>query len=180
MTDPPLAPSRIATTWMLAAARVQQSPHSPHESTCRLRRLNPPPCDTARVRAARVLLVDDQASFRRAARRVLERFSGFEVAGEVVTGEAAVEAALALSPDLVLMDVHLPGINGPVATRRILDAAVDAPPVIMLLSTYDAADFSSLAVTCGASAYLPKADFSAATLGAAWSAAIASRPDSSG
>ncbi len=125
----------------------------------------------------RVLLVDDQASFRRAARRVLERLSGFEVAGEVDTGEAAVEAALVLAPDLVLMDVHLPGMDGPTATSRILDAAVEGVPVIMLLSTYEAADYSSLTVTCGAAAYLPKADFSAATLAAAWSAAIATRSD---
>jgi DNA-binding NarL/FixJ family response regulator len=68
----------------------------------------------------RVLIVDDQAPFRRAAELIVEATDGFEVAGVVSTGETAVEAAQALRPDLVVMDVHLPGIDGPEATRRIL------------------------------------------------------------
>jgi CheY-like chemotaxis protein len=70
-----------------------------------------------------VLLVDDQTAFRRAAARVLARMPDFRVVGEVETGEASVTAARELKPDLVLMDVRLPGIDGPEATRQILAQA---------------------------------------------------------
>jgi DNA-binding NarL/FixJ family response regulator len=71
-----------------------------------------------------VLVVDDQPAFRRAAARVVARLPGFELIGESETGEASVQAAHQLQPDLVLMDIHLPGIDGPEATRRILAAVV--------------------------------------------------------
>jgi two-component system invasion response regulator UvrY len=120
-----------------------------------------------------VLVVDDQAAFRRAAARVLARLPDFELIGEADTGESSVEAARSLQPDLVLMDIHLPGIGGPEATRRILSEIVwpKAPPVVFLLSTYEAADFAAEILGCGASAYLPKAEFGPAALVAAWSAA---------
>jgi DNA-binding NarL/FixJ family response regulator len=121
-----------------------------------------------------VLLVDDQSAFRRAAARVLARMPQFLLVGEAASGEASVDAARELKPDLVLMDVHLPGIDGPEATRQILaDASTRAEnrPVVFLLSTYDAADFAAQTAACGAAAYLPKAEFSAATLLAAWAGA---------
>jgi DNA-binding NarL/FixJ family response regulator len=127
--------------------------------------------------AVQVLIVDDQASFRRAAQRVVALLPGFEVAGEAESGEASVDAARALRPDLVLMDVHLPGIDGLEATRRILAATrrEGRGPVILLLSTYEAVDYASRAAACGAAAYLPKGDFGPAALRAAWAAAT-SRP----
>ena len=85
-----------------------------------------------------VLIVDDQAPFRRAARTVVTATPGFEVVGEAESGEEAVELADALDPGLVLMDINLPGINGIEATRRITAAHPDA--VVMLLSTYQADD----------------------------------------
>lgn len=103
---------------------------------------------------------------------------GFEVAGEADSGEASVEAARVLRPDLVLVDMHLPGIDGPEATRRILACAQPGGPVVLLLSTYDAADCGRQAVACGAAAYLPKAEFGPAALRAAWLAASASGPAS--
>jgi two-component system, NarL family, invasion response regulator UvrY len=130
----------------------------------------------------RVLIVDDQASFRRAARRVVALLRGFDVAGEAESGEGAVEAARVLRPDLVLMDVHLPGMDGLQATVRILADARGAgsgqgggtrgsSPVVLLLSTYDAADYGPRATACGAAAYLPKGEFGPAALAAAWAAA---------
>ena len=71
----------------------------------------------------RVLIVDDLEPFRSAARAVIQATPGFEVVGEVATGEASVETARALRPDLVLMDVNLPGIGGAEATRRVRTAA---------------------------------------------------------
>ena len=68
----------------------------------------------------RVLIVDDQEPFRMAARMVVEATDGFDVVGEAETGEDSVAMAAELAPDLVLMDVNLPGINGLDATRQIL------------------------------------------------------------
>ena len=124
----------------------------------------------------RVLIVDDQATFRRAAVRVLARLPGFEVVGEAESGEASIDATRRLRPDLVLMDVHMPGIGGPEAARRIMAQAASDPPVVVLVSTYDAADYASRATACGAAAYLSKAEFGPDTLSAAW---LAARPTQS-
>ena len=72
--------------------------------------------------AVQVLIVDDQEPFRSAARMVVEMTDGFEVAGEAESGEEGVELAAELQPDLVLMDVYLPGIDGMEATRQITSA----------------------------------------------------------
>ena len=70
------------------------------------------------------------------------------------------------------MDVNLPGINGLEATRQILAAAEPAKPVIVLvLSTYEAAEYEPQAADAGASAFIPKSDFSPERLEAAWAAA---------
>ena len=121
-----------------------------------------------------VLIVDDQPSFRRAARRVVARLPDFQVVGEAETGEASVETARALRPDLVLMDVHLPGIDGLEACRRILAASDGKRPVIFLLSTYDAAEYMDEPTECGAAAYLTKSEFGSERLATAWAAARAS------
>lgn len=68
----------------------------------------------------RVLICDDQAPFRTAAHMVVEMTEGFDMIGEADTGEGAVELAHQLCPDLVLMDVNLPGIDGLEATRQVL------------------------------------------------------------
>ncbi len=117
----------------------------------------------------RVLIVDDQEPFRMAARMVVEATDGFEVAGESETGEDSVEKARELHPDLVLMDVNLPGINGLDATRQILSE--NGTVVVLLLSTYEEEEYAPRAAECGAAAYIPKAVFGPDRLEAAWSAA---------
>jgi DNA-binding NarL/FixJ family response regulator len=121
----------------------------------------------------RVLIVDDQEPFRMAARMVVEATDGFDVVGEAETGEDSVSMAAELAPDLVLMDVNLPGINGLDATRQILAAASDGSGavVVLLLSTYEEEEYAPRAAECGASAYIPKAVFGPDRLEAAWAAA---------
>jgi DNA-binding NarL/FixJ family response regulator len=119
--------------------------------------------------SVRVLIVDDQEPFRMAARMVVEATDGFEVVGEVDTGEGSVDAATDLHPDLVLMDVNLPGIDGLDATRQIL--AANQTVVVLLLSTYEEAEYAPRAAECGAAAYIPKSAFGPDRLEAAWEAA---------
>jgi DNA-binding NarL/FixJ family response regulator len=117
----------------------------------------------------RVLIVDDQEPFRAVARLVVELTDGFEVVGEAVTGEDSVITARVLKPDLVLMDVNLPGINGLEATVQIL--AEPAPPVVLVLSTYEPDEYASRAAVAGAAAYIPKSVFDPEALAGAWAAA---------
>jgi DNA-binding NarL/FixJ family response regulator len=120
----------------------------------------------------RVLIVDDQEPFRMAARMVVEITDGFDVVGEAETGEDSVRMAAELRPDLVLMDVNLPGINGLDATRQILaDAEAADPVVVLLLSTYEEEEYAPRAAECGAAAYIPKAVFGPDRLETAWAEA---------
>jgi two-component system response regulator AlgR len=115
----------------------------------------------------RVLIVDDQEPFRLAARMVVDATDGFDVVGEAETGEASVEMARELTPDLVLMDVNLPGINGLDATRQILSDG-SGSVVVLLLSTYEEEEYAPRAAECGAAAYIPKAVFGPDRLESAW------------
>src|SRR5512141_1855739 len=117
----------------------------------------------------RVLIVDDQEPFRLAARMVVELTDGFDVVGEAESGEESVAMAAELHPDLVLMDVNLPGINGLDATREILSDSQAV--VVLLLSTYEEAEYAPRAAECGASAYIPKSAFGPDRLESAWAAA---------
>jgi DNA-binding NarL/FixJ family response regulator len=120
--------------------------------------------------AVRVLIVDDQAPFREAARAVVEATDGFDVVGESETGEASVVASQQLDPDLVLMDVNLPGINGLEATRQILKNS-NGTVVVLLLSTYEEEEYAPRAAECGASSYIAKSKFEPDRLTAAWEGA---------
>jgi DNA-binding NarL/FixJ family response regulator len=113
----------------------------------------------------RVVIVDDQSSFRSAARLVVELSDGFELVGEAETGEEAVTMVAAVGPDLVLMDVNLPGIDGLEATRRIVASGSHAR--ILVLSTYSASEYEAAAAAAGAVGFLPKDDFGPDSLTAA-------------
>jgi putative ABC transport system ATP-binding protein len=126
----------------------------------------------------RVLIVDDLEPFRNAARAVVQATPGFEVAGEVATGEESVDRVRALRQDLVLMDVNLPGIGGVEATRRVRADAPEA--VVVLLSTRDANEVGSLVEDCGAAAYIAKSAFSPETLADAWAAASGNGMEAAG
>jgi DNA-binding NarL/FixJ family response regulator len=121
------------------------------------------------VEPVRVLVVDDQDVFRRALAAVVDETDGFAVAGFASSGEESIEVAAALAPDLVLMDVNLPGIDG-IAATRLLAARTPHPPVV-LLSTYEEADFGGRAAECGALAYVTKSAFGPDRLRAVWAGA---------
>ena len=114
----------------------------------------------------KVLIVDDQQPFRTVARTVVGLTQGFEVIGEATSGEEAVTLAADLAPDLVLMDINLPGINGIEATRQIVDTEPDT--TIVLLSTYRAEDLPGDARTCGAVGYVHKEDLGPACVRERW------------
>jgi two-component system invasion response regulator UvrY len=118
------------------------------------------------TRPVPVLIVDDQAFFRSAARAVLAVTPGFAAAGEACSGEEAVTRAEELAPELVLMDIHLPGISGIEATRRI--RAAHPGILVLLLSTYKAEDLPEEARECGAIGYLHKEDFEPEVLERIW------------
>jgi DNA-binding NarL/FixJ family response regulator len=119
----------------------------------------------------RVLLVDDQAPFLRAMRAVLDETAGFEVVGEASSGEESILVARELVPDLVLMDVNLPGMDGVEATSRLRSVA--SPPVVLLLSTYDEDAGANLAMWCGAAAYVTKSALGPNRLRELWANATA-------
>jgi len=118
------------------------------------------------VAPVRVLIVDDQEPFRQAAAAVVELTEPFVVVGTAESGETSLAAVPGLRPDLVLMDVGLPGIDGMEATRRLV--ALPSPPVVVLVSTHDEEEFGDAARTCGAVAYIKKSVFDGDQLTAAW------------
>jgi DNA-binding NarL/FixJ family response regulator len=104
-------------------------------------------------------------------RAVVEETDGFEVVGEACSGEESALAAAELRPDLVLMDVNLPGIDGLEATRLLGER--ESPPVVVLLSTHDEDAGAQFVAECGAAAYVTKSAFSPGRLLTVWTAASA-------
>jgi DNA-binding NarL/FixJ family response regulator len=103
----------------------------------------------------RVLLADDQRLVRSGFRMILRAEPGIEVVGEADDGDEAVASALELSPDVVLMDVRMPNLDGIEATRRIL-AAPEPVPRVLVLTTFDLDEYVFAALRAGASGFLLK------------------------
>jgi DNA-binding NarL/FixJ family response regulator len=104
-----------------------------------------------------VLIVDDHPSFRSSARALLEA-EGYSVVGEAENGTEGIAAALELRPEIVLLDVQLPDIDGfEVASRLTKDASA---PAVVLISSRDGSDFGHLVRDSGARGFIPKAELS--------------------
>ncbi len=117
------------------------------------------------MRAVRptVLIVDDHATFRTSARALLEA-EGFDVIGEAADGAKAVEAVATLAPDIVLLDIQLPGEDG-LAVAEQLAAAPD-PPAVVLISSRDAAAYGPRLRQTPARGFIPKSGLSGEALAA--------------
>jgi DNA-binding NarL/FixJ family response regulator len=105
---------------------------------------------------ARVLIVDDHAAIRRGVQAILHPFPEWEFCGEADNGNDAVLMANALKPDVIIMDVSMPGLNGIDATRAICKAQPQVK--IVLLTLHDSADLVRSAFRAGARGYLLKTD----------------------
>ena len=111
--------------------------------------------------ATTVLIVDDHSGFRTTARALLEA-EGFDVVGEAENGAAALRSAGELHPDIILLDVQLPDIDGFEVASRL--SRNGNGPTIVMVSSRDASDFGPLVGQCGAAGFIPKADLSGAAL----------------
>jgi DNA-binding NarL/FixJ family response regulator len=106
--------------------------------------------------SVRVVLADDQALVRAGFRVLLDTEDGFEVVGEAADGAAAVAAARATKPDVVVMDIRMPGVDGLAATREITsDPDLDAVKVLVL-TTFDVDEYVFEALRSGAAGFLLK------------------------
>ena len=104
--------------------------------------------------ATRVLIADDQAMVRRGFRMILESEPGIEVVAEAADGEQAIAAWRRFAPDVILMDVRMPALDGLEATRRIL--ATDTATRVIILTTFDADEYVFEALRAGGSGFLLK------------------------
>ena len=125
-------------------------------------------------RPVRVLAVDDQRPFRVAAAAVLRRTPGFELVAEAATGEEAMTLVDSVQPDLVLMDINMPNMNGVAATQTIVDELPGT--VVFLCSTYQRSDLPSEAADSGAAAYIHKEELAADLLARLWADAAGALP----
>jgi two-component system, NarL family, invasion response regulator UvrY len=117
-------------------------------------------------RSVTVLAVDDQPVFLRAAAALIAATPGFEQVGQAGSGAEALELAHDLRPDLVLLDVRMPGMDGIETARRLL--ASDSEAVVVLISLEEIADLPAALTSVGAAAHLRKQELSMRTLRRIW------------
>ena len=134
-----------------ATAAHRDSPNASFASACDDRSM------------ASVLIVDDHDTFRVLARAVLEA-SGYAVAGEAADGDSALVTAAEVDPDIVLLDIQLPGIDGFAVAERL--AKLPRPPVIVLVSTRDEDAYRERLSEAPALGFVNKSDFSGTALAA--------------
>ncbi len=103
-----------------------------------------------------VLVVDDQALLRTAFSSLINAEDDLRVVGEALDGRQAVELALSLAPDVVVMDVRMPVMDGIEATRRITSGEVSTPPRVLILTTFDLDEYVFEALRAGASGFALK------------------------
>jgi DNA-binding NarL/FixJ family response regulator len=108
-----------------------------------------------------VLIVDDHPSFRASARLMLES-EGYDVVGEAADGSAALLAAADLQPELVVLDVQLPDMDGFEVARRLTGGG--GGPIVVLVSSRDGSDFGPLVAESGARGFIAKGDLCGAAL----------------
>jgi two-component system, NarL family, invasion response regulator UvrY len=120
-----------------------------------------------RLMAVGVMVVDDQPQFRWMMREVIGAMPGFEILGECSSGEQSLGEAAALRPELILMDVRMPGMGGVEAARQILDAQ---PDIVVLLISAQEADccLPAAAASSGAAAFVRKQDLRPRHLAELW------------
>jgi DNA-binding NarL/FixJ family response regulator len=111
-----------------------------------------------------VVTVDDHEAFRASIRDVIDATPGFELLGEAASGEAALALVAELSPELVLVDVRMPGMDGFEIARRL--RTVRPAATVILVSSDDVAE--SVCDSCGAAAFVPKRAFGRAALRRVW------------
>jgi DNA-binding NarL/FixJ family response regulator len=119
-------------------------------------------CDDPHMKRT-VLIVDDHVPYRRLARRLLEA-GGLTIVGEAADGPSALAAAMALRPEVVLLDVLLPGVDGFAVARQL--AALDEPPLVVLTSSRDRVELEARLTQAPAAGFLQKDELSADRLAA--------------
>lgn len=124
----------------------------------------------------RLLLVDDSPEFLDAAERFLSNEEGLEIVGKARSGEEALELAQRLKPDLILMDIAMPGMNGLEATRRLKSES--ACPKIIILTLYDSSEYRSVSEEVQADGFVTKSEFTTRLLPLIRSFFEAERPPS--
>jgi CheY-like chemotaxis protein len=151
-------PGRADEAWRNAPASIDDGQSLTAQPAQQLRR-------SRKTRGARVLAVDDSETFLSVAASVVSDTTGLRLVGTAGSGEEAIRLLPSLQPDLVLLDVHMPGVDGLETARRIRDLS---PQTVIVHVSADPQGLEAAAESAGAVAILDKVDLSPATLDELW------------